>query len=105
LAALEAYDRKAGRHLYTVLRCRMDHPKLRSPDMAEQLAGQIGKPVTAVWVRKRLSQAREKFGELLLEDLAQSLDNPTAEQIAEELTELGLLDYCREALEKRRPGA
>jgi hypothetical protein len=32
--------------------------------------------------------------------VAHSLENPTADKLAEELAELGLLEYCRPALEQ-----
>ena len=63
-----------------------------------------GKPVTAGWVRKRLYLAREKLGELLLEEIRQSLDTPSEADMVQELIELNLLKYCRSALERRRSG-
>ena len=70
--------------------------------MAEHLTAQLRKPLTAVGVRQVLHRAREKFADLLLDEVAHSLDSPTAEQLEQELVELGLLDYCRPALERRR---
>ena len=58
--------------------------------------------MTANWVRKRLLYAREKFSELLLEELAQSLEDPTPEALEDELTVLGLLGACRAALLRRQ---
>jgi DNA-directed RNA polymerase specialized sigma24 family protein len=104
LKALAAADERSGQHLYTVLRFRMDHPDLRSPEMAEQLGPRVGKTVNSGWVRKRLFLAREKFAELLLGEVLQSLDNASEDQLVGELQELGLLDYCRSALEQRRRG-
>ena len=57
--------------------------------------------MTAVGVRQTLHRAREKFGALLLDEVIHSLENPGPEQVEEELAELGLLDYCRPALERR----
>ena len=100
--ALAQVERQTGQILYTVLRARADHPELRSPQMAEQLSRQLGKPVSAVWVRKRLFLAREKFTDLLLEEVARSLEQATLEDLEQELADLELLDYCRPALERRR---
>ncbi len=50
-----------------------------------------------------LHRAREKFAAHLIDDVAQSLTEPTEEQLHEELLDLGLLDYCRSALKKRGP--
>lgn len=99
--ALADAEKHSGQPLFTVLRLRTDHPDLRSPEMAERLTGQLGKPVTPEWVRKRLFQAREKFTGLLVDEVAGSLENPSTEEIADELSALGLLDYCRAALAAR----
>jgi RNA polymerase sigma-70 factor (ECF subfamily) len=101
LKRLEQQDAETGQALYWVLRLRMDHPEMRSAAMAEHLGAQLGKPLTAVWVRNRLHFARAKFAELLLDEVRQSLEAPTAEQLADELSVLGLLDPCRSALEQR----
>lgn len=100
-AALAAIEARTGQHFHTVLRFRADHPEMRSPQIAEQLTAQLGRPFTAVGVRQTLHRAREKFAELLLDEVTHSLDNPTTEQLEQELVELGLLDYCRPALEGR----
>jgi RNA polymerase sigma-70 factor (ECF subfamily) len=100
--SLAEEERATGQPLHTVLRFRMDHPQLRSPQMAEELGRILGKPVSAVWVRKKLLAARTRYAALLLQEVAQSLEAPTDDQLEQELIELGLLDYCREALAERR---
>ena len=52
--------------------------------------------------RLTLHRAREQFSDLMLDDVVQSLDNPTREQLEQELIDLGLLEYCRPALERRK---
>lgn len=99
-AALAEIDAGTGQPFYAVLRFRADHPELRSPQMAEQLTAQLGRPFTAAGVRQALHRAREKFADLLVDEVTHALDNPTAEQLEQELVELGLLDYCRPALER-----
>ena len=100
-AALAGIEARTGQPFYAVLRFRADHPEMRSPQMAEQLTVRLGKPFTAVGVRQTLHRARQHFADRLLDELTQSLENPTAEELEEELIELGLLDYCRPALERR----
>jgi RNA polymerase sigma-70 factor (ECF subfamily) len=100
--ALQRLESQSGQPLYTVLRFRADHPGLRSPEMAERLAARLGKPVTANWIRKRLHFAREKFTDLFIDEVAQSLGNPTMDELEKEVVELGLADQCRTALERRR---
>jgi hypothetical protein len=98
---LERVERQTGQPLYTVLRFRTDHPGVRSPRMADQLSQRLGKPVTAEWVRKRLFHARQQFTDFLLAEVARSLGQPSREELEQELVGLGLLDYCRPALERR----
>jgi RNA polymerase sigma-70 factor (ECF subfamily) len=100
--ALAEEERATGQPLHTVLRFRMDHPEMHSPEMAEELGRRLGKSLSSVWVRKKLLAARTRFAALLLEEVARSLEAPTTDQLEQELLELGLLDYCRSALEARR---
>jgi RNA polymerase sigma factor (sigma-70 family) len=104
-AALAATDATTGQAFYAVLRFRADHPEMRSPQIAEQLAAEMGRPFTAAGVRQTLHRARERFAALLLDEVSHSLEDPTADQLEQELVELGLLDYCRPALERRLSGS
>ncbi len=98
--ALADLQRQTGQQFYAVLRFRAEHPDQRSAQMAEQLSLQLEKPVTAAWVRQTLHRARDKFADLLVEEVAQTLDSPTAEQLEQELIDLGLLLYCEPALKR-----
>jgi len=102
--ALAAADQANNQYFHAVLRFRADHPELRSHEMAEQLSGQLGRPLTAAGVRKTLERARDRFADLLLDEIAQALTNPTPDQLEEELIDLNLLEHCRPALERRRGG-
>jgi len=104
-AALAEISTATAQPYYAVLRFRADHPDLRSPQMAEQIAARLGRAFTAAGVRQILHRAREKFAGLLLDEVTQSLDRPTAEQLEQEMVELGLLDYCRPALQRHGPKA
>ena len=99
--ALERLQRDTGRPFHTVLRSRAEHPDLTSEQMAEQLSARLGKAVNAGWVRQNLLRARETYVRLLLDEVTASLDPPTRDRIEQELIELDLLDYCREALNRR----
>jgi RNA polymerase sigma-70 factor (ECF subfamily) len=97
-SALAEVDARTGQKYYTVLRFRAEHPAMRSPEMAGQLTAQFQKPFTSAGVRQILHRARESFAKLLLEEVIHSLEDPTAEQMEQELIELNLLEYCRPAL-------
>src|SRR5262249_59602726 len=83
---------------YAVLRFRAAHPKMPSAEMAPHLSRQLGKPLTDDGVRQTLRRARDRFAALLLDEVAQSLESPTAESVQEELRDLNLLTYCQPAL-------
>jgi RNA polymerase sigma-70 factor (ECF subfamily) len=100
-SALARMERGTNQPYYAVLRFRAEHPEMRSPQLAQELSARLGRPFSAVAVRQVLHRAREKFATLLLEEVAHSLESPQDERLEEELVELGLLDYCRPALEKR----
>jgi RNA polymerase sigma-70 factor (ECF subfamily) len=99
--ALEAYEKESGKPFYTVLRFRVDHADLPSARLAEELGALLGKELTAAGVRQTLHRARERFAELVLEEVIQSLDDPNADRLEQELIDLELLEYCRPALERR----
>ena len=101
-AALAAADAAKGQSFHAVLRFRAEHPELHSDEIAEQLSRTLGKPLTAAGVRKTLERARERFADLMLDEIAQGLSNPSVENLEEELIDLNLLEYCRPALERRR---
>lgn len=99
---LEAQENETGKPYFTALRCRVDFPDLRSPELAEKLTERLGKPMKAGAARTLLHRAREAFAELLLEDVAHSLPEATRTTVEDELIDLNLLEYCRPALEKQR---
>ena len=94
-AALARFEQETGQPLSTVLRLRTDHPDLRSPELAERLTQPLGRPVSDGWVRKRLHYAREKFTGFLVDEVRLTLGDADPEALADELRDLGLLDYCR----------
>jgi RNA polymerase sigma-70 factor (ECF subfamily) len=87
---------------HVVLRFRAEHPKMGSEEMAGQLTERLGRPLTPDGVRQTLHRAREKFADLLLDEVARSLREPTRDRVEEELAELRLMEYCRPALGRRR---
>lgn len=98
--ALQELERGSGRPVFTVMRARVDGPELSSPEFAERLSELLGKPVSSNNARVMLHRARDEFARLLLDQVANTLDQPDRAGIEEELADLGLLEYCRPALEK-----
>jgi RNA polymerase sigma-70 factor (ECF subfamily) len=99
--ALVELERKTGQPVHTVLRYRAEHPVLSSEALAEQLGAELGKSFSVDAIRMALHRARERFSDLLLREVAQSLENPSVDELREELTDLGLLGYCHSALKRR----
>ena len=87
---------------FPLLRLRVEEPGLRSPELAARLGELLGKPYTAAAARQQLHRAREKFADLLLNEVAESLQKPTVEALEQELLDVGLLDYCRPRLAQWR---
>jgi RNA polymerase sigma-70 factor (ECF subfamily) len=100
--ALAREEHRTGRPVHTVLHYRAAHPDQRSAQMAEKLRVQLGREVSADWVRKWLHVGRERFAELLLAEVSASLQNPTPDSVAEELIDLELFQHCKEAVDKWR---
>jgi RNA polymerase sigma-70 factor (ECF subfamily) len=99
--ALEAIEKKTGQLYHTVLRFRAKNPGMQSAQVAEQLGAQLGKRLTAVGVRQTLHRARDKFADLLLDEVICSLETTDLDKVEQELIDLGLLSYCQDALQKR----
>ena len=100
--ALAAVEAKTGSLFHSVLRYRASHPDATSEQMAAGLGAQLGRTLAAATVRQTLHRAREKFADLLLEEVARSLETDDAERLEQERVELNLLPYCKTALQKRK---
>jgi RNA polymerase sigma-70 factor (ECF subfamily) len=99
--ALAQLEKKTGQPCHTVLRLRVERPALSSEELAEELGGLFGKAYSIPALRQSLYRAREKFSDLLLEEVVQSLEDPSMEDLEQELGDLGLLSHCRAALQRR----
>jgi hypothetical protein len=86
------------------LRFRADRTDATSAEMAAYLTGQVRpeQPFTETGVRKILQRARAQFAEALLDDVAHSLGYPAPDALEEELIDLDLLLFCRDALSRRK---
>ena len=99
---LEEDERKSGKPYHSVLRFRVDHPDLRSPELAAGMSEKLGKPINAGAVRVLVHRARDLFAEFMLDEVTESLADNSLDEAEQELIDLELHEYCRPALEKRR---
>jgi RNA polymerase sigma-70 factor (ECF subfamily) len=98
-AALAEVERQSGQPYHAVLRGKA--AGVRSAQVAARLSAEWRKPFTEEGVRQVLHRARKKFAELLVQEVARSLQTSDPEDLERELIELGLLDYCKSALPGR----
>jgi RNA polymerase sigma factor (sigma-70 family) len=94
---------KANPTYHAVLLLRVENPEMSSAEMARKLAAQLQKPIAAPSVRKTLQRAHQKFGELLVAEVAHSLEKGDQTVLRTELLDLDLMRYCRSVLEKHDP--
>ena len=100
--ALKEHElRSPGNLFHTVLQLAVDHPEASSERLAALASQRVGRPIRADAFRKQLSRARQRFAELLVQEVAETLESADPEQIEDELAELELLSYVRHALPQR----
>ena len=73
-------------------------PDAESEELAQKLGAKLGRSVRADAVRQQLRRARVRFAELLLEEVADGLDQATPDRIEDELISLGLFEHVRDLL-------
>jgi hypothetical protein len=98
--ALEKHQRGArGGNLFAVvLRMMIDYPLDKAATLAARTSALIGRPLRPEAFRKQLSRARRLLARLIVEEVTQTLDQPTPERVKEELVELSLWEYVRDFL-------
>jgi RNA polymerase sigma-70 factor (ECF subfamily) len=84
---------------HAVLAYHVQHPDSTASELSQAISTSLGKSLKPSNVRVTLHRARERFAEALLEEVAQTLDCPTREELAEELRALDLLKLCRRPLQ------
>ncbi|MCX7420020.1 MAG: sigma-70 family RNA polymerase sigma factor [Planctomycetia bacterium] len=97
--SLELYQQQTKDNgFYSVLRLHTDHPQKSSEELATQFAEQLGRPLRADAFRQQLRRARKHFAKLIVAEVRQTLQNPTAQTVEKELVDLLLMPYVREFL-------
>jgi RNA polymerase sigma-70 factor (ECF subfamily) len=97
--AMEAYEfSHPGTIAWTLLRLRADHPDEDLGRLAGRLQAATGRSLRPANLRQQLRRSRLRFAQLLIEELARGLDDPSPQRVEEELIEIGLMEYVRDFL-------
>jgi len=88
--------------LYEALLAHVQDPGLSSADAASLLAQRLGRPCTAANARVLLHRGREKFVDLLVDEVERSLPGCSEQDVLDELRELHLGRLCESAMRRRR---
>ena len=99
---LKEQDRHRGRDYYQILRFRVDHPEMRSGQLADSLSEHLGKPMSAGSVRVTLHRARDAFAHILMNDVRDSLTDDSLDGLEAELIDLDLHKYCKDVIGELR---
>ena len=104
--ALEAVSRAKDKPFYDLMLFKAENPQIRSRQVAEHFSKLWDKPLSEENVRQILGRGQKLLSDLLLEEVARSLETRlesavTADQVAEELLDLQLLDDQRRAALER----
>jgi len=94
-------EKDAKKPLFNALKLRVAHPDASTAQMAEALGAKLDKQVSPANMRVMVFRARERFADILLDEVMQTLKQPKREALEQELIDLKLLEYCRPALERR----
>jgi hypothetical protein len=102
--ALAAVERESGCPYFRALRLYSEHPEARSHEIATLLTAELQpeRPFSADGIRQIVHRARSQFSDLLIDEIASSIESGDLDLIEQELATLELLDYCRSALTRRR---
>ncbi len=100
--ALREEQSLSRRPVHALLEYFVNNPKARAADAALYFGTRSGKTISEDQIRKWRMLARQKLRELVVREVERSLDHPSLEAVEEELAELGLVEYLRETLHRRR---
>jgi len=100
---LEEAEKQGGAPYHTVLRLKTEHPEAKSLELSKLLTTIKKKNYTAVNYRTMLDRARHRVSELVVERVAAQRRSRSREELMDELSDLGLGDYCVQALAAWKP--
>ncbi|MEM6691596.1 MAG: hypothetical protein AAF664_19360 [Planctomycetota bacterium] len=80
---------------YDSLKLSAANPKMSSAELAAKLAEDIGRPIEAAAFRQNLHRARQRFASLLVQEVRETLEDPSEDQLNDEVNSLGLQAYLQ----------
>lgn len=90
-ARLEIFEKTTAKNRYaTVLKLRMADSKASIDELSERLSERSGRAISPEAFRKTLQRARSKFLELLIQELRETMNLASAEELESEIFDLGL---------------
>jgi hypothetical protein len=96
---LEKIQDRSGKNIYyTAMRVTVAEPDTDSSVQAARASVILGRVIRPAAFRKQVSRGRRMFSELLIREIAQTLDKPTPSQVEEELVDLGLMNFIEDLL-------
>jgi DNA-directed RNA polymerase specialized sigma24 family protein len=96
---LENYQvRTRGNFAYTALQLVLKHHDEDASRLAMRASAVVRGTVSPEAFRKQLSRARRVFARMLLTQVAETLQDPSPDQVEDELADLGLMQYVRDFL-------
>ena len=78
---------------YTILQLHVADGEQDSAKLARRVAEISGKAMNAAAFRKQLSRARQALAQFVIQEVAETLDNPTQDELQDELKEVGLWPF------------
>jgi len=96
---LEQLELNTGKSYFTVLRARVDRPRLTTLQLLDSLVESGKKFRSEAAFRVFLHRSRKRFAAILLQQVIDSLHEPTDEEVELELIELGLHHFCKPVLD------
>jgi RNA polymerase sigma-70 factor (ECF subfamily) len=99
--AIEVHQETTGQMYFLALKLKAVETDRSSAELARLYSERIQVETSDEAFRKILQRARRRFGELLLNIIAETLAVPTREELQRELAELKLLPYCHALLKEQ----
>lgn len=81
---------------YTILRLAVEYPGMTSTQLAAKAEAELQRSIRPDAFRQHLRRARRHFAEILRDEVASTLEDPTPDALVDEFIDLGILEYMRD---------